>query len=150
MKKLLIITSLLMFVGCRYHVRVEHSFVTDYVYVNKSSSDISIHAFAANEGLDSLFVIPVEGNHILRNFDDTGTKPLIWRGYPTSDKDYVVISNGEKTVTKTRTNSYDVDNLYNGRNYIQLPDFEILHPYPTMITTSIYVFTDEFFENGEN
>lgn len=150
------IAAVAMTAGCRqYPSDIEPYFLTDYIYLNKSSSEITVHAFLSDDGYhgsaDSLFVIPVEGTHTILNPREWRiSSPLIWQWYYPTDEDYVTVSNGEKTVTHRRTGKNERNNLYNGFSYTPLLEFETPHPTtPVLHVAVLYIFTDDFFEDGE-
>ncbi len=159
MKKLILLFTVAVValaMGCNhYHVITEDHYVVDYVYFNKTSSEITVHSFflrALNEGsADSLFVIPVGGSHTVTDYMWTNNAPLSWLSAALVDEDYTIISNEDKTVTQTRGGQKEdyLNSLYYADNYTIVSSVRMEDKYNTVRLIALYIFTDEFFENGE-
>ncbi|MDR0907314.1 MAG: hypothetical protein LBM63_01685 [Rikenellaceae bacterium] len=147
MKKLLLIGILALcgFVttGCNRYYDGEKLYIVDYVYCNESSSRITITIYSdiqysAIRLDDYSQSIINEGEHRTFSLDAIGgyPRPFHWLEYSLSEY-YVEISNGEKTVVQSRG-----DQLF-------LPEtYTTTYEYSTRKEMT-FVFTDEFFENGE-
>ncbi len=119
----------------------------DLIYINQISSDITVQMFYTvpdqdTEGILSYeFIIPANGEHTRqewahsKNPDDWG----FWKYYPTGS--YAEISNGEVKVTFVIEDEVSIFNL---DNYIR-----ILEDYNDINWVYVYVFTDDFFADGE-
>jgi hypothetical protein len=115
---------------------IEPDFISHYVYVNESSSEITVHSVVPMEkrnDIEQIFSLPVNNQH---------TMTLVSRGYPRpfwdalgSNNDYVIISNDTKTVTQRYASR---DELYSEGSYTLISE-------ENRVRTMKYVFTDEFF-----
>ncbi len=153
-KLLLLIVVTYTLLGCK--ADVDYGYLIEYKYLNFSSSDITVeaHGMSLHEEMIMLesFTIPAGYSHTVKYSTMGGEAGVganvIIRPFRTGifwgpSKDYVVVSNGEKTVTQ-----YAVDwresqyNLYNLYGYLLIFDDGYHMTYE-------YEFTDAFFENAE-
>lgn len=145
MKKQLLLFALIVFMvslaGCKDGpIYSDPVTKINYVYLNESSSDITIHYFTPNsyDGVvDSLFVIPVNGLHIFAFKGSPGYSPPLSCDFLSSYDNYTTVSNGEKTITQRYA---DNDDLYVIDNYTALAEEKY-------VKTVLYIFYDSFFEN---
>jgi hypothetical protein len=127
-----------VFTGCG--VKTEYGHTVHYIYVNESSSEITVRSVIPMEhkgDIEYKFTLPLSNRHTMTIFSEGYARPF-WNALG-SNEDYVVVSNGSKTVTQRFANG---DELYFGENYTLISE-------NNRVKTMQYVFTDEFFENGE-
>jgi hypothetical protein len=104
-----------------------------YKILNNSSTEITIKSYSSVTG-EIETIIPVNEIRPVDGYESTTPFPRSFEG------DYCSISNGQKIITQRKD---DNDGLYRESNYILIRvdnDGE---------RTFLYVFTDDFFANGE-
>lgn len=139
MKKPLIFFALsFTLVGCGFDLG-EPPISVNYIYVNNCSTEITVRSVIPDKADDNeySFTLPVNGQHTM-TFTDGYDRLFYWSHWGTKD-DYVIVTNGTKTVTHHLS---DEDGLYLLESYTLISDV-----YGHRIMQ--YVFTDEFFENEE-
>ena len=117
-----------------------------YIYRNESSRTVTVESYSSinMEGvlthpLDSKFVLPIGGEHTLLYSTEGGyINPLCWYGNPMG-YDSTIISNGIRQVVQRQ---WERDPLYFQENYEVVSEGRLTK-------TFRFVFTDDFFENGE-
>lgn len=146
-KKILISAIAMTFTSCGETLS-EYVHVAYYVYVNKSSLDITVDSYYIADGEfhqkpESTFIIPVGNSHTLRFDSDAGLPiPFSWIFNPLPS-DYVIVSNGEKQFVNTRSVTSGNDKLY------RVDSYEIIEESKkNRNRVCQYVFTDKDFENA--
>lgn len=128
-----------MIVGCS--TDYDYIYHISYAYVNKCSTEITVHHTNKYDtmSLDSIFVIPVNGQHIL-SFSGFGyPRPFLWANDLSRVQEFVTVSNGEKIINQIAADG----ELFDMDNYTFVKE-ENRHK------TVEFVFTDAFFDNGES
>lgn len=158
MNKILLCLGICMLslAGCGDNILVESMTDYDYIYVNKCSMAITITSFAPSydegykPGDEYTFkpsvtsTIPTDGKETFTAMLPGAEPPVdgafSW-GYLKKRVSYTTFSNGEKVVTHKSEDAYEeipANNLYLNKNYLRIGD-----------KTFLYVFTDDFFADGE-
>ncbi len=131
------ITTLAM-AGCGLGVKGDYSYLVHYVYVNESSSEITVRSVIPMEKIDDIehtFTLPVNDRCTISLHSDYYPRPFCCG----SQKDYLTVSNGTKTVTQRYRY---LDELYVEDNYTLISEEH-------RVKTMQYVFTDKFFNEEE-
>ncbi len=133
MKKLLISVTLLAVLALWSGCKSNHYFITECIYVNNSSSELTMFVDRVNARQEETrFIIPVGGSHTLK-FADA----------PLSMSEYVTVSNGEKTITHSYYNRQtDLYSLYDEVNYTIVESG--IDEYRQTLS---YTFNDAFFDD---
>lgn len=165
MKKIILfLVVLFTLTGCIDGL-LDYEIATNYIYRNDTSSDITITSYTPNGPLDTWteidgwkeymsFVIPADEERIAtidqkrapgdktvihtRGRENNYIPPMSWQSNATG-RDYTLVSNGERIVKQTVMYN---DELYRLESYTLIDD-ELRN------ATFLYVFTDDFFANGE-
>ena len=117
-----------------------------YIYRNESSRTVTVESFSPIKrngmlvpGRDSTFVLPIGGEHTLLYSAEGGyVNPLCLYNNPWG-YDSTIISNGIRQVVQRQ---WERDPLYFQENYEVVSEGRLTK-------TFRFVFTDDFFENGE-
>lgn len=151
MKKLLLCVCCGVFglFGCSDNKTMDFVTTCYYVYANRSSSEITLSYFEPNsnpEGYEegngyteNTFTIPVNKSQTLIFERMVSANPFGANGMWGNLYRYVTVSNGEKTITQREE---DGDELFLNKSYVE-------SSYEDYNITYVYVFTDDFFADGE-
>lgn len=117
----LIILSLVIFSFFYSCSTTDYEYDSVYIYKNESTSSVTVKSSYkkySNNGLidrDSIFVIPINGEHKLTFYTEGGfLPPFYWGDYPRLS-DSIIVSNGSKDVIyrfKDNAAIYDIEESY--------------------------------------